>query len=161
MVKALYFLIFVSFCSTANLTDNLKEQPDFSRPTVKELLDSKNRTVEDHLRELEPPIELFQYQLKAINYSDGINYGEAEMITGIFNYSKAAEGCGSTGAIVDYGVYWKVTTYVGFSASNGKPLFIHKKKGYISHNGDVLYSHASKMDFHVRVSAAKKPEGSK
>jgi|GEM_PF-5205064 len=69
--------------------------------------------------------------------------------------------CGFTGAIVDYGVYWKVSTYVGFSASNGKPLFIHKKKGYISHDGDILYTHVSKMDFHVRVNAAKKTVDSK
>ena len=92
-----------------------------------------------------PPFKLWKHQLDNINYSDGVSYREAEIIIKNFAYSEKAAGCGDIGIIVDYGVYWKAGTRVGFSASKGEPIFIHKKKAYISQDGEKLYSHPSNM----------------
>jgi len=92
-----------------------------------------------------PPYELWKYELDNINYADGVSYSEAEIILKNFALSEKAAGCGDIGLIVDYGVYWKAGTRVDFSASKGDPIFIHKKKAYISQDGERLYSHPSKM----------------
>jgi hypothetical protein len=120
----LLFLLFQSFLSFAEESISIKEL----------------------LKNNEPPYELWKYQLDNINYSDGIDYREADTIIQNFAFTKKAAGCGATGAIVDYGVYWKVATYVGFSAKKGRPIFIYKKNGRISQDGEVLFSHPSKME---------------
>ena len=94
-----------------------------------------------------PPFDLWKQQLDNIDYSDGVSYSEAEIIVKNLVYSEKASGCGSIGIIVDYGAFWKAGTRVGFSASKGKPILIHKKKAYIAHGAERLYEHPSEMVF--------------
>ena len=88
------FLLFQSFLSFAEESFSIKELLKYN----------------------EPPYELWKYQLDNINYSDGVDYREADIIIKNFAFTKKAVGCGATGVIVDYGVYWKVAPSVGFSA---------------------------------------------
>ena len=103
-----------------------------------------------------PPYKLWKYELDNINYADGVSYSEAEIILKNFALSEKAAGCGDIGIIVDYGVYWKAGARVGFAASKGDPIFIHKKKAYISQDGERLYSHPSNMVLIYPIDIIKK-----
>ena len=124
-MRTFLLLIFFAFTTSANL-----QLPAIELP-----------------KHFNPPFDLWKQQLDNINYSDGVDYAEAEIIIKNFAYSEKALGCGDIGVIVDYGAFWKAGTRVGFSASKGKPVLIHKKKAYISHGSERLYDHPNDMVF--------------
>ncbi|WDE01683.1 hypothetical protein [Thalassomonas actiniarum] len=122
---------------------------------------SEQNVIEVHQVDNKYLYESWKFELENIDYSNGIDYQEANIIIKNFAFTPKAASCGATGIIVDYGAYWKVATYEGFSATPGEAIFIHKKSGKMSQDGNVLFSHPNKMKMsylegtHLDISVVK------
>jgi hypothetical protein len=90
---------------------------------------------------------LLKEQLISLNLKDGVSYSEAEIIKNNFLYSEKATLVEDVTVVVDYGIYWKFGTYWGFSREKGKSVFINKKTGAVSKNGEVIYANPKEMKF--------------
>ncbi|MCA9408380.1 MAG: hypothetical protein H6755_05860 [Candidatus Omnitrophica bacterium] len=106
LLKLLIFMIIVSGCASI----------------------PKNLTLEERRQER-------QEILAKINLEDGIDYAEAEMLSGIYFFSFVS-GCGMPGKIIDKGNHWETEMIVGIAAQKMKEnLIIDKQTGKMSLKG--------------------------